>query len=155
MSCKDRNCVCEAVEAILDAQEAVEDRCPTSCFSDLLSPVAFRGDTIPFMLFTKKGKPFSAFGNVGRLMGAGNRNQCFTTFFFRVENVKDCCATLRLLRPLNPGLQPINNLDDPCDVFALERTDFCIEVDLDCFCAIQCLSPELLMRERGRGHHED
>ena len=57
MSCKDRNCVCEAVEAILDAQEEVQDRCPTSCFSDLLSPVAFRGDTIPFMLFTKKGKP--------------------------------------------------------------------------------------------------
>jgi spore coat protein Y len=145
-------CICDAVAAVKAEQDAVSG-CPTSCFNDLLSPISDK-DTIPFMLYCKDGcQPFKAFGNIGGIQGTGNRAQCFSTFFFRVENVKDdCCATLSLLRPLNTGLQPINNnLMDPCDsqLHALEKTDVCIEVDLKCFCIIECLSPELIGRERG------
>lgn len=151
MSCSKRNCVCEAVEAILDAQDAVNDKCPTSCFQDLLNPAVAPGrDTIPFMLFDKKGGLFKAFGNVGNVgtVGAlGNAVDdiaCFKTIFFRVENIKDdCCATLSLLRPAE------GDIVDPCElegVGSLIRTDFCIEVDLSCFCAIQCLSPDLVRR---------
>jgi spore coat protein Y len=144
MSCSDKNCVCEAVEEILDAQEAVEDQCATSCFSNLLSPSMAPGrDTIPFILYDKKGKPFKAFGNIGARQMVNGEQKCFRTFFFRVEDVKDCCATLKLLKVDNE-----ENPEDPCDLDAddvLVKTDFCIEVDLTCFCAIQCLSPDLLI----------
>lgn len=134
-----RNCVCEAVQNIKDLQDAVEDPCPTSCFSNLLSPANFVGDTIPFLLYTKKGELFKAFGNVGELRGG----DCFKTPFFRVENVNgDCCATLSLLRPIGTDF---NCKDDICDVENLVKTDFCIEVDLSCFCAIQCLDPRLVV----------
>ncbi|KAA0546545.1 spore coat protein [Bacillus sp. BGMRC 2118] len=126
---KEFNCVCDAVENIHDLQEAVEDQCPTSCYSNLLSPANFLGDTIPFILYTKKGEPFKAFGNIGG-------EDCFKTPFFRVENIDDCCATLSLLMP---------DCSDICGVNNLVKTAFCIEVDLSCFCAIQCLDPRLVV----------
>lgn len=146
MSCRDKdkdlNCVCEAVLNIADLQDAVEDDCPTSCFSNLLAPTQFVGDTIPFLLYTKKGDLFKAFGNVGELLPG----DCFKTPFFRVEHVRrDCCATLSLLRPVNAH-GTVDCATDVCDVDNLVRTDFCIEVDLSCFCAIQCLDPRLVVR---------
>ncbi|MFT4412456.1 CotY/CotZ family spore coat protein [Fredinandcohnia humi] len=142
----DRNCVCDAVEAILDAQEAVEDKCATSCFQNLLDPVVKPGrDTIPFLLFTEKGDVFSAFG------GVGQRQDCFRSPFFRVENIKDCCATLTVLEPDREVCDTETGECDICNVRELRRTDFCIEVDLRCFCAIQCLSPDLVVRQFNRG----
>jgi Spore coat protein Z len=129
------NCVCEAVENILDQQEAVKDQCPTSCYSNLLNPVRSLGDTIPFILLNEKGTPFEAFGNIG--------GDCFKTAFFRVENIKHCCATLQLLLPLDCHGKLAHEI---CDVKKLVKTRNCIEVDLTCFCAIQCLSPRLLNR---------
>ncbi|MCV9888797.1 CotY/CotZ family spore coat protein [Metabacillus halosaccharovorans] len=160
MGCKDKkdrdnNCVCEAVEQILAEQEAVEEiSCPTSCYSNLLGPVSGpQRDTIPFILYGKKGELFKAFGNVG---GFNGDMTCFQTIFFRVEAVEDCCATLSLLRPVDVDGNTLS-VCNPCDedFFGLEKTDFCIEVDLDCFCAIQCLSPELVDRvadERKKCH---
>lgn len=157
MGCKDKkdrdnNCVCDAVEQILAEQEAVEEvTCPTSCFSNLLNPVAGTKDTIPFILTDKKGGLFRAFGNVGGLNGD---MCCFKTVFFRVESVEDCCATLSLLRPVDCHGHT-ENVTDPCDgdFFGLEKSDYCVEVDLDCFCAIQCLSPELVDRTVDRKHN--
>ncbi|MBD8067499.1 CotY/CotZ family spore coat protein [Bacillus sp. PS06] len=135
----DLNCVCDAVQNIADIQDAVEDRCPTSCFENLLSPVEFVGDTVPFMLYNQCNDLFKAFGNVGQL----DDGDCFETVFFRVETIRNgCCATLSLLRPTN-GVD-FDCKDDVCDVTGLEKTDYCIEVDLSCFCAIQCLSPQLV-----------
>ena len=148
MSCGKKHhkngCVCDAVENILDQQEAVEDRCDTSCFENLLSPTNVLGDTIPFMLLDKSGNVFKAFGNIG---GFTDDALCFKTVFFRVEALRGCCATLSLLRPYAADGDTIN-VKNPCDddLFGLERTDFCMEVDLDCFCAIQCLSPALVDR---------
>jgi spore coat protein Y len=158
MGCKDKkdrdnSCVCDAVEQILAEQEAVEEiTCPTSCFSNLLNPVAGTKDTIPFILSDKKGGLFKAFGNVGGFVGD---MCCFKTIFFRVEALDDCCATLSLLRPVDFH-GDTESVTDPCDehFFGLEKTDFCIEVDLDCFCAIQCLSPELVDRAVDRKPHK-
>ena len=127
-------CVCDAVENILNQQEAVEEtKCPTSCYSNLLNPVKTLGDTIPFLLLNEKGEPFKAFGNVG--------GECFETSFFRVEKIHHCCATLRLLLPLDCHGHAAHKI---CDVKDLVKTRNCVEVDLSCFCAIQCLSPRLL-----------
>ncbi|MBM6618246.1 CotY/CotZ family spore coat protein [Bacillus suaedaesalsae] len=152
MSCSNNNCVCDAVQNILDQQEAVEDQCPTSCYTNLLAPTVAPGrDTIPFILYTKKGKPFSAFGGIG--------GDSFRTPFFRVSNLDGCCATLELLEPdLNGG--GVNDCTSDieeiiCRTEELERTGFCIEVDLDCFCAIQCLSPDLVESVlSGAGRHK-
>ena len=59
MSCgkhhgRDESCVCDAVEKILAEQEAVEEQCPTGCYTNLLSPTVTGKDTIPFLLFDKK-----------------------------------------------------------------------------------------------------
>ncbi|MBD8067498.1 CotY/CotZ family spore coat protein [Bacillus sp. PS06] len=149
------SCVCDAVQQILDAQEAVEDRCPTSCFENLLSPANTLGDTVPFVLTGKKGELFKAFGNVG---GFSDDNLCFETIFFRVEKLRGCCATLSLLRAYDSTGDTIN-VCSPCDrdLYGLERTNFCMEVDLDCFCAIQCLTPQLVDRaldvQQRRKHH--
>jgi hypothetical protein len=143
MGCdKERNCVCEAVENIKDLQDAIYEQCSTSCFSNLLAPTQFVGDTIPFILYDKNGDLLKAFGNVGGLLGG----ECFRTPFFKVQDIrKDCCATLSLLRPFENG-NPVNfkDVDDICEVNRLVKTDFCIEVDLRCFCAIQCLDPRLI-----------
>jgi spore coat protein Z len=145
------NCVCEAVKNINDIQDEVEDRCATSCFENLLSPTNSVGDTVPFLLTNEKGKLLKAAGNVGS-------NNCFITPFFRVRNVDDCCATLQLLLPVDKQGRVVDfsfkhdDCDDLCDVFRLIKTNFCIEVDLTCFCAIQCLDPRLV-REAGDIHH--
>ncbi|MGP3610285.1 CotY/CotZ family spore coat protein [Anoxybacteroides rupiense] len=149
---KDYNCVCRAVEEIFDAQEAIEEQCPTSCFSNLLNPAISPGrDTVPFILYTKKGDPFTIFGNVGGFTGD---MACFKTIFFRVENIKDCCATLSLLRPVDGDGETIS-VCDPCDpdFFGLEKTNYCIEVDLQNFTAIQCLPPDLVGRARDTKKH--
>ncbi|AXI10095.1 spore coat protein [Oceanobacillus zhaokaii] len=143
MGCeKERNSVCKAVENIKNLQDAVDEQCSTSCFHNLLAPTQFVGDTIPFILFDKNSDLFKAFGNVGGLLGG----ECFRTPFFKVQDIsKDGCATLSLLKPFKNG-NPINfgDVDNICDVNILVKTDFCIEVDLRCFCAIQCLDPLLI-----------
>jgi hypothetical protein len=136
-------CVCDAVKAIKDAQDAVED-CPTSCYNNLLSP-AVKGDTIPFILKGCDGTPFHALGNVGK-------DSCFPSIWFRVEDIQGCCATLRVLKPFDCQ-GPLNIFDEEeccisikkiCKLERLKKTDQCIEVDLNCFCGIQCLDPKLV-----------
>ncbi|TDQ42150.1 CotY/CotZ family spore coat protein [Aureibacillus halotolerans] len=156
MGCKDNtdrfdgNCVTDALRNIKDIQDAVEDECSSSCFSNLLSPVQTLGDTIPFVLYGKGGKNlFVATGNVGGFQ----EGPCFQTPFFRIRDFHRDCATLQLLRPFD-RFEPISVTDEDelCDVTRLVKTDFCIEVDLSCFCAIQCLDPRLLS---SRHHHHD
>lgn len=142
------NCVCDAVEQIIKEQDAVEETtaCSTRRFGNLLSPTVSGKDTIPFLLYDKKGGLFSTFGNVG---GFSDDMQCFESIFFRAESLKDCCATLSILRPVDINGDTLS-VCHPCDpdFFGLEKTDFCIEVDLTCFCAIQCLSPDLVDRAK-------
>ncbi|MGP4042190.1 CotY/CotZ family spore coat protein [Gracilibacillus sp. D59] len=143
----ENGCVCDVVRAIADAQDNVADQlCDVSCsrsIQNLVSPVGGNGlDTVPFILYNKKGKPFKGFGAEVNANGGPARFDCFNSFIFRVTEVDDdCCAVLELL--------VFNNDDttcgDPCEqldneqVNDLERTGICITVDLNCFCAITCL----------------
>ncbi|MFB4165736.1 CotY/CotZ family spore coat protein [Alteribacillus sp. JSM 102045] len=151
---KKDSCVLDAVVKIKEAQDEADKRgrCRNSCIDSLLSPIGNNNglDTIPFTLQNKSGEYFHATGGIGR-------NDCFQTVFFRVEKVDKCsgCATLSLLRPdMGPDFDKC--CVDPaslCDIVELERTRDCITVDLDCFCAIQCLDPELLEADMKKTRH--
>ncbi len=138
------DCVCDVVRAIADAQDnVVEMECDVSCarsIQDLVAPVSGNGlDTVPFILYDKKGKPFKGFG----AEISDGQFECFSSFIFRVNEVddEDCCAVLELLVFDNDD----EACGDPCEqldneqVEDLERTGICITVDLNCFCAITCL----------------
>lgn len=156
-------CVCDVVRAIFDIQtQAVQDECRpcmTNCFLEplggIVSPVTRNADTRVFMLITKTGVPFMSFFNNGNCTvtinstnNSNTKNSC-TSVFFRVEDIfDDCCATLRVLRPLKHENGPTVDLVSHgtvdmhklCEVCAWEATDSCITVDLRCFCAVQCIA---------------
>jgi hypothetical protein len=153
------NCVCQVVRAINDLQQAVAaEECQpcTSCFNEplgsLVSPTSTTVDTRVFVLKTADGTPFSAFF-------FENNNPTCVSIYFRVEDVFDnCCATLRVLAPgktdAHGNFHPVNlvstsgkgesgcciNLGAVCDVTAFQATNDCVTVDLNCFCAIQCIA---------------
>lgn len=146
-----KGCVCEVVRAILDIQnQSVRDdcsRCTTNCFLEplggIVSPGRSNVDTRVFMLLTKFGTPFVA------TFSADDCMDC-ASVFFRVEDVfDDCCATLRVLKPLDRGGDVVDLLNSEgtavslrsiCDVTNYAVTDSCITVDLNCFCAVQCVA---------------
>lgn len=101
----------------------------------LIKPVK---DTIPFILYLKSGHPYYAYGNIGKLKG----KECFTTPFFRVEDMQGGYATLMLLKCIN---NPSVNNHGITDVSQIEKTSFCVDVDIHMFGGIQILSPELVV----------
>lgn len=152
------NCVCDVVRAIKDIQDAVVDNdcpeCPTNCFLEplggLVSPSRNQADTRVFMLLTKDGTPFKTFfrDNDGRF-----DSDCFSVFF-RVEDVFDgCCATLRVLEPLDSDRKEVDlltcegtklDLRKICEVRNFRLSSSCITVDLNCFCGIECIADVFL-----------
>lgn len=91
-------------------------------------------DTIPFLLYSiNENNPFIAYHN------------CIATPFFRLEKLDEetCCAELSLLEAIDME----GNLADPFDDFyALRKTKVCINVNLNCFCVINPLPPEIVNR---------
>ncbi len=153
------NCICEVVRAIKDIQDTVIEEnceCPSNCFNEplgsIVSPATSnnRVNTRVIVLKTADGSPFHAFfKNVN-----SNRITLCPSIFFRVEEVFDnCCATLRVLVPTQTTSTCDNSdsiADDCCiDLETLcedvninngfTATDDCITVDLNCFCAVQCI----------------
>ncbi|WP_428911401.1 CotY/CotZ family spore coat protein [Niallia sp. Krafla_26] len=144
------NCICEVVRAIKDIQDTVMEEesceCPKNCFLEplgsLVSPATNHppADTRVFVLKTADGSPFHAFFK-------SSDCNC-VSIFFRVEDIFDnCCATLRVLRPMknkHDSLDLVKNccvdLAAFCDLKGFQATDDCITVDLSCFCAIQCIT---------------
>jgi len=151
------NCICDVVRAIKDIQDQVVDNdcpvCPTNCFLEplggLVSPSRNQADTRVFMLLTKDGTPFKAFFRDNDR----HDNDCFSVFF-RVEDVFDgCCATLRVLEPLDRNRHEVDLLDECgtklklskiCEVRNFEASDSCVTVDLNCFCGIECVADVFL-----------
>lgn len=147
-----RGCVCEVVRAILDIQnQAVTDECSsctTNCFLEplggIVSPARSSADTRVFTLLTKTGTPFVT------TFSTENGTEPCASVFFRVEDVFDnCCATLRVLIPLDEGDDVVDLLNGDgtavslralCDVDDFEASDSCVTVDLSCFCAVQCVA---------------
>ncbi|WP_144509476.1 CotY/CotZ family spore coat protein [Bacillus sp. FJAT-22090] len=150
------HCVCDVVRAIKDIQDQATDDCapcPTNCFLEplggLVSPARHQADTRVFMLLTKDGDPFKAF------FRDRDRFDCdCISVYFRVEDIFDgCCATLRVLEPLNSTRGEVNLLSDCgtkidlrklCHVRNFALTGSCITVDLNCFCAIECVADVFL-----------
>lgn len=144
---KGSSCVCEVVRAIKDIQDAAEDvcECPTNCFQEPLGSLIKpgkrqRADTRVFVLKTADGSPFHAFFR---------EDDCAcVSIFFRVEEIFDnCCATLRVIKPVKHGGEAVDLTDDccidlgkVCHVDGFEATNDCVTVDLSCFCAIQCVA---------------
>ncbi|MDF1507470.1 CotY/CotZ family spore coat protein [Robertmurraya sp. DFI.2.37] len=140
------NCVCEVVRAIKDIQDAAEDvcECPSNCFQEPLGSLIKPGkrqrvDTRVFVLKTADGSPFHAFFR---------HDECAcVSIFFRVEEIFDnCCATLRVIKPVQNG-EAVDlthgsciDLSKICQVEGFRSTNDCITVDLSCFCAIQCVA---------------
>jgi hypothetical protein len=147
----DTGCVCEVVRAIKDIQDNAEENCecPSNCFLEplgsLVSPATRQNaDTRVFVLKTADGSPFHAFFKSVDCVGC-------VSIFFRVEDIFDnCCATLRVLRPIEKNgttLSTLNmvkncciDLSTFCHLAGFEATNDCITVDLNCFCAIQCIA---------------
>lgn len=147
-----RGCVCEVVRSILEIQNAaVQDecnRCTTNCFLEplggIVNPARSNADTRVFTLLNKDGSPFFATFSSPN----GPCSPC-VSIYFRVEDVFDgCCATLRVLIPKDDMDHPVDLLNDygtkidfhkVCKVTQFDASDSCVTVDLDCFCAVQCI----------------
>jgi hypothetical protein len=104
---------------------------------------------IPIILFSKGSTPFKAFGNVGDI--EDDCFGCFETSVFKIEEFCkiSCCGKLSLLRPIDEHGCIAKSA---CEIFRLEETGFCLEVDFHCFCALQRLSMALVNRPFGGIH---
>ena len=155
MSCKDErhdhhhhsNCVCDVVKFIDELQDCASSSCPTGCDVPFLgaNQGAKFANTRPFLLYTKEGELFSSVFFLENGAGPGD-DVCASSPIHRVESVDDCCAVLRILVP--PGLTAPPRTPEPEEIVCtflkqttpqLISTNLSITVDLNCFCAIQCL----------------
>ncbi|MFK2824593.1 CotY/CotZ family spore coat protein [Bacillus sp. B190/17] len=95
-------------------------------------------DTVPFLLYTKKGKAFWA-------RGMDDMHDWFFSPFFTVKSLnKDGnCAVLAILEPVGMDGCRVEKVEE---VFSLLKTNICLTVDLTCFCAIQSFSSKLVER---------
>ncbi|PGS53840.1 CotY/CotZ family spore coat protein [Bacillus sp. AFS041924] len=161
---KRNHCVCDVVKFINDLQDCATNTCPTGCDVPFLgaNPNVPLANTRPFLLYLANGELFRvpAFNNnmmpimAQQRDGGDNQNNnnknaqinnCQDTVVFRVESVDDdCCAVLRALVPVNGNANnnKNNNQNTFCELVDAEMfvaSNTCVTVDLDCFCAIQCL----------------
>lgn len=93
---------------------------------------------IPFILYTKKGKLFE-----GQVLI--DCNGCFSSPFFILKKIdqESGCADLEFLEPV--GIDGCT-VDFPGRVFSLQRTNQCLTVSLDHFCALQTFPASLVNR---------
>ncbi|WP_153737051.1 CotY/CotZ family spore coat protein [Aquibacillus halophilus] len=156
-------CVCDVVQSIVNAQDAVTDNncCSSSCeqsIRQLLSPQVqnVTNTTIPFVLYCKDCQPFIGSGVFQDELGASNNTYfgCVESPIFRAKEFvegSDCCVKLELLLPVTEGGStpgPTNSgVSDVCRFFPgrsirdFQATGICLIVDLNCFCGITCLDP--------------
>lgn len=137
------NCVAFVIDQINDLQEALNRTCHYERYTNLLS-TNYYVDTIPFILYLKNGEVFSAFGDPGML----DSNCSFQTPFFRIEKIHNKCVTLSLLRPILADDEDCTLSQLICKTKNLTKTKFCVEVDISCYSAIQCISPRLILKTR-------
>ncbi|WP_433771278.1 CotY/CotZ family spore coat protein [Bacillus wiedmannii] len=149
MSCNENknhgssHCVVDVVKFINELQDCSTTTCGSGCEIPFLGAhnSAAVANTRPFILYTKAGLPFEAFAPTI----PGDLKNC-TSPIFRVESVDDdSCAVLRVLVVVFHDGSSVPPTDNPICTFLnvpnskLKATPTCITVDLNCFCAIQCL----------------
>ncbi|MGH0944831.1 CotY/CotZ family spore coat protein [Bacillus mycoides] len=130
------NCVCEMVRFIYDLQE--EGACNKE---RVLSCDNVRPNTRPFVLYTSQGSLFQTF------FPSLEENGCCSSSIFRVEEIDNCCAVLRVLAVIvcnvvqsNP-IEAISHYMKPTETNStrIVATSTCIVVNLSVFLGIQCL----------------
>ncbi|WAA08600.1 CotY/CotZ family spore coat protein [Fervidibacillus albus] len=147
------DCVKETLKEIVAFQKKSEQNCKNGCadaIDELLHPRKKFKNTIPFILYTTDGCPFKADGVTTFRCKCCNKEKfhCFTTFLFRINDLKNDCAILELLafkheddcscsmEACNPCEQiDCENVDD------LFRTGICIKIGPSSFSSISCLPP--------------
>lgn len=145
--CFTKSCVCNVLTELVEAQIRLKKFLYCKYFRHMLTERKGEG-LVPFMLYSKDevDMPFK----INILTVEGNditdKISCIKTSFFGVESINrdTCCARIVLLRAVDfDG----NETDKTEELFRLENTGNCIEIDAACFCAIQCLDPRLINRE--------
>lgn len=124
------NTICKAMKRLLEEQDIIAMKDIEFQFICNLK----KYDTIPFMMISSECKePFSV------------HYKCITTSHFRLEKIdaETSCATLSLLVPVDIEGNFINSSDE---FYALRKTKTCVIINLNCFCAINPLPPELVNR---------
>jgi spore coat protein Z len=144
----DRNCVCNVLLDIVEAQNEVEDSgCDTSCNRAIQELVhgtkSSPFNTIPVILFCKG--TCSPFVGVGvKRSGLHEKVNVGVSVVFRVVDVdpNTCCAILELLQFEDPKKDAEDLLEDlDKDPKPFENTNVCITADLNNFSAVTCLPP--------------
>ncbi|MBB6450689.1 hypothetical protein HNR44_002679 [Geomicrobium halophilum] len=141
------DCICATLADIVREQNKAGN-CVNSCYHHMLArqPVY---QTVPVVFTTNLQTPFCALGDI-------EDRDCFTTIYFRVEEVderKDC-VTLELLKPVHSrGIHlPSGSSEVHFEQVSgsakapliLTRTGQCILVKCDCLCSVQCLDPTIV-----------
>ncbi|WP_254871203.1 CotY/CotZ family spore coat protein [Bacillus sp. Marseille-Q1617] len=135
MICHHNSCICETLnELLLEQCKLATQKFKFICEYDKV-------DTIPFLLYMKENsEPFEAHLHSG------------STIFFKIIDIEEDCATLRLLEGVDiDGYMT----DDVEDIFALYKTDKCIIIDCNCILGIQPLPPKLVNRKLPEVNHGD
>ncbi|MFK4998911.1 CotY/CotZ family spore coat protein [Bacillus sp. N9] len=86
-------------------------------------------------------------------MGKIGEKGCFVTIFFKVVKVdcKNNCAVLQLLKPNKSIIDPDTDsveISKICNVDYVKLTKECIQVDLNCYSAVKCISPDFVKNNR-------
>lgn len=130
-------CVCKRVRQIdrLQRKFGQEAGC-LSCESHILgsnAPGVNEFNTRPFILYTEDGTVFSTVTSIDPT----DQTPETVGFVYRVEEVRECCAVLRVLTVT--GTTPVRVIGA-----VVAPTNMCITVDLCEFIAIQCLPDTFL-----------
>ncbi|QOR67630.1 hypothetical protein IM538_05675 [Cytobacillus suaedae] len=99
-------------------------------------------ETVPFMLYLKEGQLVEESGS--ELVDGVVTS--FKTHFFRIEAIDTAsnCAYMTLLKPLDLDSKLTMDLSE---LYRLERTFICVELEIDKIGAVQPLSPRIINRE--------
>lgn len=116
---KDENCCLAKILRVIDI---LQKECNSDCISEGCDRPFLGGgefsiyNTRPITLYSRSGNLFVANYFVN--------NVVTTSSTFRVEDVKGCCAKLRILEPTEGGFNATNEF---------------VTVNLECFCILRCL----------------
>jgi hypothetical protein len=148
---KNDACLRNILENIVETQDKAKKKMKGKYWKSIPSlDKSYYNNTVPVILYIKD-KPFKADG-ISTGYGKKFKNEkffCFSTFIFRVKEIKGDCAILELLKfsdhdhskecknhECSPSCQLHNS-----EVEDLIATSICVTVDISCLCAIQCLPP--------------
>ena len=130
------NCISEILSIILVLQESV---CPDNCLDTCDRPMLGGGsnclvcNTRPVMLYTCCGNGVAWSMPITKdvtISCSGDSGSQSCSNVFRVEKIEGCCATFRVLAPNT----------DTTSLCPYVATNSYFTMDLNCVCAIRCLS---------------